>query len=100
MGPCRGKAVPVAFKIVTPLLLLLCLSPCTVPFATLDVAGPTGASHPHDGQSLKDKLSSDAALAVPALRALNLPTAVGGVLPPDLGGPAARPDRVHTNLRL
>jgi hypothetical protein len=99
MRPCRGRAVPVAFEIVTLLLLLLCLSPCTVPFATFDVAGTPGASHSPDGQSLKDKVSSDA-LAVPTLRALVLTAFGGGVLPAGVGGPAARQNRLHTILRL
>jgi len=100
MGLCRGSAVPVAVKFVTLLLLLLCLSPCTLPFSTIDLAAPTGAPQLHDDKSLKDKLSSDAALAVPALRALALGPSQDGALPVDAGGPAARHDRLHTILRL
>jgi hypothetical protein len=99
MQHCRDRSVPAYVHVVTLVLVALCLSPCTVPFATLDVTG-TGASKLHDGLSLKDKISSDATLAVPAPRPLASSPPPESVLPADAGALAARQDRFHTILRL
>jgi hypothetical protein len=95
----RDRSVRAYVHVVTLVLVALCLSPCTVPFATFDVAG-TGTSKLHDGLSLKDKISSDATLAVPAPRTLVSSPPPESVFPADAGALAACQDRFHTILRL